>query len=77
MRRWLHDHSLGLVINLLALCFIVLFERATALKWEWRGLEQADIWLNMFADTYGIWGAVMLTKWLHERGSAESTEDAS
>lgn len=71
---WLQCHSLGLVVNGLGLLWLALFERATALDWKFRSLDQGDIYLNLFADTYGIWGAVMLTKWFHERGSAEDTD---
>lgn len=74
MQKFVQEHSLGLIVNALALVFGVLFLLAAANDWKLFQYDQADIWLNLFCDTYGAWIVVELGKWFREKGSPESKE---
>jgi membrane protein implicated in regulation of membrane protease activity len=76
---WLRDHSLSLVLLALlavqtAFCLwaghrVYVAEGLPVSFWVWWGWEYQ---VSLVADTYGVILVVLLTKWLYERGSAES-----
>lgn len=66
IRRFLHDHSLTLVSLLVLGLWIILYRRADP------ETHVGAFYGNAIADWSGTVLIVMATKWLFERGSAES-----
>lgn len=75
MIRWLHDHSLSLVLAI----FYLLFQSAGTvvglLMTKKSGWELFQIAMQGHADdVLGAWFIVVFTKWFIEKGSPESKE---
>ena len=68
MKRWLHDHSLSIFLGFLWIAITVV---AFMLP---EGSVQQYLH-NLAGDAFGAFVIVMSTKWLIEKGSAESKDD--
>lgn len=64
MKAWVGEHSLSLVLGVIM--------AVTLVRSLMVGANGADIWSNLFGDTWGAFLIVVTTKYGRERGSAES-----
>jgi hypothetical protein len=87
-RGWWADHSLSIVLVVLMVAQTAYAIWSGAIVWAQEDPFQtkdpaltADFWVwwsweynvSLVADTFGVLLVVLLTKWLYERDSAEST----